>query len=122
MASPQDTRLASLGLLLGAGMIAYSYFKHRQQQGNGTAATGGSVGSSATGLSGRGGKTLADLQHFADQSGAGLSTYDANDYTLTPNPGNTQYDPYQLGAQAHSEGFDVAVKAGQLHIQVPYHE
>lgn len=28
--SPLDSRLASLGLLLGAGMIGYSYYKSRQ--------------------------------------------------------------------------------------------
>ena len=73
--SPLDTRLASLGLLLGAGMLAYSYYKARQgvgplaapPAGGGAGSTGGSSGALS---SSGGGGTLSPLEELTAWAGS----------------------------------------------------
>lgn len=60
--SPTDTRLASLGLLLGAGMIAYSYYRSRHGIGPMTPPKPGDAPVT-------GGSPLAQLKAWADSLG-----------------------------------------------------
>jgi hypothetical protein len=117
--SPTDTRLASLGLLLGAGMIGYSYWHSRT--GAGPLAAPGAPGSGQSGTPVAGGRSLADLQQFADTNRLRLQTSvdSPGDYALIPQPGYT-FDPGLLSQQATQQGFQSSVSGGFAHVSVPY--
>lgn len=114
--SPTDTRLASLGLLLGAGMIGYSYWHSRT--GVGPLAAPGASGT-GQGAAVATGKTLSDLQSFADRNFLRLESNSAGDYALIPQPGFV-FDPNLLSQQAGKQGFQSTVIGGFAHVQVPY--
>ena len=113
-----DTRLASLGLLLGAGMIAYSYWHSRT--GVGPLSAPGAAGS-GQGTPIAGGKSLADLQSFANRNFLRFeeSAASPGDYVLIPQPGWT-LDMNWIQQQAAREGFQSSVVGGQTHVSVPY--
>lgn len=116
--APTDTRLASLGLLLGAGMIAYSYWHSRT--GVGPLSAPGAAGS-GNGTPVAGGKSLADLQNFADRNRLRFeeSAASPGDYVLIPQPG-WSLDMNWIQQQAAREGFQSSVVGGQAHVSVPY--
>jgi len=114
--SPLDSRLASLGLLLGAGMIGYSYFKSRQGVGPLSA---GPLANAAPGSVAAGGKRLSDLLAFADSNGLRGVSNAPGDYVLVPQPG-WKWDVNGLAETARQQGFNATTSGGQVHVALPY--
>jgi hypothetical protein len=107
--SPTDTRLGSLGLLVGAGMLAYSYFHSRKGIGP-LAATAGAATA---------GVDLGALDHWASTHGLRLESNSPGDYVLLPQPGWT-IDVPGIADSATKAGFPATASGGQVHVAVPY--
>lgn len=104
--SPTDTRLGSLGLLVGAGLLAWSYYHSRRGVGPLAAAAAPAV-------------DLGALDKWASTHGLRLESSSPGDYVLQPQPGWT-FDVPGIADSARRAGFPATASGGQVHVAVPY--
>jgi hypothetical protein len=107
---PMDTRLASLGLLLGAGMIGYSYWMSRK--GVGPLSAGPVANATPGSVAG-----VGDLDAFARGHGLRLEGT-GGDYAVLPQPG-WSWDVNALAGDLSRQGYNATVRDNQVHVTLP---